>query len=356
MTEENKQNEELQSQDAIENHIIATEPKVQPKSSASGVFGWVVSGVLLILLILVATLSYAGDDKGENVASVNGKAITEKQLYDALLLVKGGGQTGQQKMSEVTLDDLINVELMDQELQKQGLVVGEADIDKELEALKQAYGLDDEKLKQTLAQNGMTVDDLRPDLEKQAKLRKLLSKKADVTDKDIQDYYDQNKQSFATPEQVRASHILVKTKEEADAILKQLKDGADFATVAKEKSEDPGSKDAGGDLNYFGKGQMDPAFEKAAFELKVGETSQPVQSSFGYHIIKVTDHKAAANPTFEEKKEEIKNILMMNKINELAQPFIEELKSKAKIENSLVKEDKPEDAATAPKEEATTVQ
>lgn len=264
-------------------------------------------------------------------------------------------------MSEVTLDDLINVELMNQELQKQGLVVAEADIDKELDALKKAYGLDDEKLKQTLAQSGMTVADLRPDLEKQAKLRKLLSSKATVTDKDIQDYYDQNKESFSTPEQVRASHILVKTKEEADAILKQLKDGADFATIAKEKSLDTGTKDAGGDLNYFGKGQMDPAFEKAAFELKVGETSQPVQSAYGFHIIKVTDHKQAASPTFEEKKEDIKNILMMSKINELAQPFIEELKSKAKIENSLVKEDKQEGAAateepaaSTPKEEATT--
>lgn len=98
MTEENKQNEELQSQDAIESNSIATEePKEKPKSSGSGALGWVVSAALLVILILVATLSYAGDDKGENVASVNGVAITEKQLYDALLLIKGGGQNGQQK-------------------------------------------------------------------------------------------------------------------------------------------------------------------------------------------------------------------------------------------------------------------
>jgi parvulin-like peptidyl-prolyl isomerase len=92
-----------------------------------------------------------------------------------------------------------------------------------------------------------------------------------------------------TEEEVHARHILVKTKDEADAIEKQLKDGADFATVAKDKSTDTGSKDKGGDLGWFGKGVMVPEFEKAAFSLNPGQISEPVQSSFGFHIIQAVE-------------------------------------------------------------------
>ncbi|WP_327204739.1 peptidylprolyl isomerase [Paenibacillus sp. DMB20] len=148
----------------------------------------------------------------------------------------------------------------------------------------------------------MTMDNLKEQTKMQLEITKLLGDKVKVTDDEIKKTYDQYKDSFATPEQVRASHILVDTKEEAEKIIKQLKDGADFAAIAKEKNEDA-TKETGGDLDFFPKGKMDPAFEEAAFKLKKGEiSSEPVKSSFGYHVIKVTDRKEATNPTFEDKK------------------------------------------------------
>lgn len=99
----------------------------------------------------------------------------------------------------------------------------------------------------------MTLDDLKAQMPLQVEIRKLLEPKITVTDEDISAYFDENKASFNQEEEVQASHILVATKEEADAIVKQLKDGADFATLAKEKSSDTGSKENGGDLGFFKK-------------------------------------------------------------------------------------------------------
>ena len=127
--------------------------------------------------------------------------------------------------------------------------------------------------------------------------------------------YEAHKKDYTTDDSVRARHILIKTVERdsdsetkalarANDIEKRLK-SEDFAKLAKEFSEDPGSKDKGGDLGFFSKGHMVPEFEKAAFALKVGEISAPVKSSFGYHIIKLDDKKAAATRTYEEVREDI---------------------------------------------------
>ena len=113
-----------------------------------------------------------------------------------------------------------------------------------------------------------------------------------VNEEAVRARYDKEMAAATPVNEVKAAHILVKTKEEADAIIKELEGGADFAAIAKEKSTDPGSGAAGGDLGYFGPGQMVPEFEKAAFELNVGDyTKTPVESQFGFHIIKVEDKR-----------------------------------------------------------------
>ena len=117
---------------------------------------------------------------------------------------------------------------------------------------------------------------------------------------DIQRYYNTNIQQYQTPEQIRASHILLKTegkdeaavRKTAEGILAQVKGGADFAELARKVSEDEGSKEQGGDLNYFSRGRMVPEFETAAFKMNAGETSDLVKSQFGFHIIRVVDKKA----------------------------------------------------------------
>ncbi|PWV89376.1 foldase protein PrsA [Paenibacillus cellulosilyticus] len=309
----------------------------------AGAGGWIASAILLVALLIVSIKAFSTDGglNGE-VGSVNGVAISQSDLYDTL--VKGGN-------GESALDGLITYELVNQEAQKQGITVSDADLDRELDVIKKSMG-SEEAFQQALDQYKMTVDDLHADLLEQAQLRKLLSSQINITDEDVQNYYDQNKASFSTEEQVRASHILVATKEEADAIEKQLKEGADFAALAKEKSLDTGSKENGGDLDFFSKGSMVAEFEDAAFSLKVGEVSEPVKSDYGYHIIKVTDRKEASSPTLEEKKEEITDTLTSQKIYELSSTLIQDLRSQAKIVNNFTEAtaapaDSTSDAATA---------
>jgi peptidyl-prolyl cis-trans isomerase C len=140
-----------------------------------------------------------------------------------------------------------------------------------------------------------------------------------VTDEAVRARYDQEVANTPPRNEVRARHILVETQEEAKAIVEQLDGGADFEAIAKEKSSDPGSGAQGGDLGYFGPGQMVPEFEKAAFALDVGSyTKEPVQSQFGWHIIKVEDKRAQQPPAFEQVKDQVHSLLLREKYLELA--------------------------------------
>ena len=134
---------------------------------------------------------------------------------------------------------------------------------------------------------------------------------AKITDADVRARYD--KQISETPpvNEVHARHILVETKEEAEAIIKQLEGGADFVALANEHTKDPSGKTSGGDLGYFAPGQMVPEFEKAAFALEVGGyTKEPVQSQFGWHIIKVEDKRTQQPPAFEDVKEQVRSLVL----------------------------------------------
>jgi parvulin-like peptidyl-prolyl isomerase len=167
-----------------------------------------------------------------------------------------------------------------------------------------------------------------------------LSSQAKVADADVKKYYDDHKNDY---EQVHARHILIRTagspvpaeagkKELTDAeglakaqeLRKKIADGADFAAIASQESDDTGSKASGGDLHFFKRGQMVPPFEQAAFSLKVGELSEPVKTPFGYHIIKVEAREAKS---FDEAKPEIEKQLRP----QAAQKSLEELEKKANI-------------------------
>ena len=137
---------------------------------------------------------------------------------------------------------------------------------------------------------------------------------AKITDEEVRARYD--KQMAATPpvNEVKARHILVKTKEEAEAIIKELDGGADFQKLANEHTTDPSGKTSGGDLGYFAPGQMVPEFETAAFALNVGQyTKEPVQSQFGWHVILIEDKRAQQPPAFDTVKDEVRNMVFREK-------------------------------------------
>lgn len=303
----------------------------------------IVSGVLAVILIIVLIKPPFGGDN-EAVASVNGTKITKDELYNELVALGGTS----------TLDNMITMKLIDQAAADANVTITDEDVNAEIESLKTQFG-GEEALNSALAQSGMTLDDLKKNTEIQVKIRKILEPQTKVTDEDISTYYEENKDTFATPEQVRASHILVETKEEADAIKKELDEGADFSTLAKEKSTDSSAAN-GGDLGFFGKGDMVEEFEKAAFSMEINEISEPIKSDYGYHIIMKTDYKEATDPTLEDKKEEIRKLLVDQQVSELSSTWLSDLRSNAKITNKLEEEETTQSTESTDPTETTTTE
>jgi peptidyl-prolyl cis-trans isomerase C len=252
-----------------------------------------------------------GKKEGKVLAEVNSGSITtgdfDRELKNLPEYLKAMADTPQGRKE--MLDTMVIRELILQQAAKDGLDKGP-----EIE----------EKLQ-----------DLRKRLIVESFLKKKVEVESKVSDEELKKFYEQNKDKFKSGEQIRASHILVKTEKEAMDILAQLKAGGKFEELAKKSSVDS-SAAKGGDLGWFGKGSMVPAFEKAALALKEGQTSDVVKSDFGFHIIKLTGKRAAGIRPFEEVKEQIKGAIMPTKQQEIFQKIKEELKKTAKI---TIKED-----------------
>ncbi len=155
--------------------------------------------------------------------------------------------------------------------------------------------------------------------------RQEIMEKSQPTDREIKDYY----KKMGT--EVKARHILVKTEEEAKAIYKSIKDGADFEETAKQKSQDPGSAPRGGDLGWFGWGRMVKTFQQTVFGLKPGQVGKPVKTPFGFHIIRVDSTRAAEIKPFDEMKDMIKQQLTASKPREMATEYVDKVKSSANV-------------------------
>lgn len=263
---------------------------------------------LIVSFLVFAACAKKEEQKVPYLAKVGNTKITQadlereiKRLPDfAQKLFEGTG--GKEKF----LDELVKKELLYQEALKKGL-------DKDAEYQKKV----EEFKKLTL------IGQL---LEKEIEI------KAKVTDQDVKEYYEKHKDELASVSQIRASHILVKTEEEAKKILERLKKDEDFAGIAKKSSIDTGSAKNGGDLGFFSSGQMVPEFEAAAARLKTGEISEPVKTKFGYHIIKVTDKKMGKPIEFEKVKNVIFQRLSAEKQKEFFDSYIEGLKKSYKVE------------------------
>lgn len=169
-----------------------------------------------------------------------------------------------------------------------------------------------------------------------------------ITDEAVKARYDKRLKDNPPPEEVRAAHILVKTEDEAKAIIEQLKGGADFGTIAKEKSEDKGSGANGGELGWFAKDVMVKEFADAAFAMKVDEFSQtPVKSQFGYHIIKLEERRTQPAPSLDSQREEIRAELSEESVQALVQSLRQEAKVEVLGPDGKPVEEKPAEQAPA---------
>lgn len=169
-------------------------------------------------------------------------------------------------------------------------------------------------------------------LKSRALMEELLQKeaKAAVTEDKLRKLYDETAKNLKPEEEVRARHILVKTEDEAKKVEERLAKGEDFAKVANDLSTDPGSGKQGGDLGYFGRGQMVPAFEEAAFKLEPGKVSAPVKSQFGWHVIKLEDKRTRPVPPFEQVRPQIENYVVRTSQQEM----VLKLRNEAKVERT----------------------
>ncbi len=149
-----------------------------------------------------------------------------------------------------------------------------------------------------------------------------------ATEEEMRKVYDDAIKQASSEEEVRARHILVETEDEAKAIVEQLKGGADFATIAKEKSKDPGSAQNGGDLDFMGKSELVPEFADVAFKMFPGQTSNPVKTQFGWHIIKLEEKRTRQPPPYDQLKDRIEAFVMRKAQTEL----VTQLRQTAKVE------------------------
>ena len=295
-------------------------------------------------------------DKSE-VALVNGKPVPRAELDRAVnLAVQRSQQTGKpidpaqlDKLKEDILNRLIGAELLYQDAVKGGIKVSEKEIDDKFNQWKKGFP-SEEQFKDSLKQWNIDEAAMRTDLRKAMTIDMFIKEKfADkivVSEGEAKKYYESNPQFFKQPEQIKASHILIKVEPDAKeedkaAALKKLKDveeklkgGAKFDALAKEYSEGP-SKDKGGDLGYFRRGQMVKPFEEAAFALKPGQVSEIVETNFGYHLIEVVDVKPASVVPFAEVQERIQKFLQQEKTQKEMFAFIDTLRKSAKVETFL---------------------
>ena len=204
---------------------------------------------------------------------------------------------------------------------REGLAATDAEVAKHFEDHKETYRVGEKRKVRyvTIDQEGMR-------------------QKATVTGQQIERSYNDNIQQYSTPEQVRASHILLKTegkddaavKKQAEDLLAKIKAGGNFEALAKQHSQDEASAAKGGDLDFFNKGAMVPEFDKVAFELAPGQMSDLVKSSYGYHIIKVTDKRAASQRTLAEVRSQIEDQLKWEQAQAAAQKLSEQVAAELK--------------------------
>lgn len=309
----------------------------------------IVLGVGLSALLITTA---CGTPKKEGVAAtVNGVDITQEEFVknyasqrnyytlsagsESYLTEKSPqdpSKTMDQVIKESVLNDLIDMEILKQDAEKSGIKAEEAEIDKELNTVKEQMGGQEafnEQLKQ-MGSNEAYYRKYFTNLNIMKQYYKVKEKEFKASEDEIKKYYDEHKDEYFTAD---AAHILVKDVNEANLIKKELSKGADFAQIAKEKSTDKGSAEKGGELGEFSNGMMVKEFEDVVKSIKVGEISDPVESQFGFHIIKLNK--------FENKKlEEVKEIIESAVTQQKYKDHLDNLKKEAKIEKYVnVKDD-----------------
>lgn len=289
------------------------------------------------------------------LAVVNQRSITMEELNHELNRpdIKAAIDTLQEQPAELeklrrsVLSTMVDRELLIKEA-KASPSYRPDDVKKEVEGIIQEQG-GQSVIQPILSSYGTSWDAFVEDMNDRLTIEKFIEKdlltKITISDEELKAAFAANPSIYAAPETVRARHILIlvtpqASKEDQAKALKRIQDirkravasGADFGKIAADTTDDTASKVDGGNLGAFQRGMMVPEFEKAAFELKVGAVSEPVKTEYGYHIIKVEEHKQSEPPAFEKAKDQVRYQLMANTHDKIVSEKLAQLRAGAKIE------------------------
>ena len=318
---------------------------------------WALLVALVFLSISLLALASEKQPSEGTIAVVNGSMITQEDFDREMsrvqrqLLNMGKHLNDSQipGIKKEILKNLINRELLYQETQRKNIKIDEATINEKVMTLKKRFPSEAE-FKSALTKANLSEVVIKTQIARGLAIEQLIgtyvTKKVTVSGEEIKTFYESHPGLFKQPEQVRASHILIKVDPQADEgkraeaqkkikeIQQKLQKGEDFATLAKELSEGP-SKAKGGDLGYFSRGQMVKSFEEAAFSLRPNKVSDIVETKFGYHLIKVIEKKPETTTAFEDAKNKLGQYLKQQKIQKEVNVYVDKLREKAKVERFL---------------------
>ena len=286
------------------------------------------------------------------LARVNNDTVTRTELEEYIRNLEG--QAGspippdqRDRIYRGVIDQLVGYKLLLQEAKARKVAVPDTDVDARIAEVRKQFPSED-LFMQTLIDRKMTLDQIKADARRDMSIARLIdaeiAPRIAVTPAQVEDFYKNNQDKFQQPERVRASHILISTPENADAatkaqakskaqqVLKDVKAGKDFAALARQHSQDPGSAVNGGDLGFFPQGQMVGPFNDAAFSLKPGATSDLVETQFGYHIIRVAEKRPARTVPLEEERPRIEEFLKHQNRESETESFVKALRAKSKVE------------------------
>jgi peptidyl-prolyl cis-trans isomerase C len=312
---------------------------------------------LCLTFIVWPAMALEKQPSDEKVAVVNGTVITREDFDREMgrvrqQLARSGRPMTRAQLSGVensVLENLITNELLYQETERKGIKVGEPAVNEQLNKIKKSFP-NEEAYKSTIGKMNLSEADIITQIEKGLSIQQFVkqefSQKVNVSDKDAKAYYEGHQDMFKQPEEIRASHILIKVDSKADESQKtasykkiseiqvKIQKGGDFAALAKEFSQGP-SNVKGGDLGSVRRGQMVKPFEEAAFALAPGEVSGIVETRFGYHLIKVFEKKPETTSEYGAIKDRLKRSLEQREVQKQMEVYIGGLKSKGKVERFL---------------------